>query len=104
MNKTFWFSVLEKPMQPYRPEALSDVSQRVAQLISEDEGEDEGESIKELGLSTALTNLLLRYHINSVEKLVTLSGEDLLSCRGLGQTSLMHITNALALRGLKLLD
>ena len=61
-------------------------------------------SIEEMDLSVRSFNCLKRANINTVEDLISRSGEDMIKVRNLGRKSLEEVQNKLAMMGLKLAD
>ena len=59
-------------------------------------------SIEEMDLSVRSFNCLKRANINTVEDLISRSGEDMIKVRNLGRKSLEEVQNKLALMGLSL--
>ena len=59
-------------------------------------------SIEEMDLSVRSFNCLKRANINTVEDLISRSGEDMIKVRNLGRKSLEEVQNKLAMMGLSL--
>ena len=59
-------------------------------------------SIEEMDLSVRSFNCLKRANINTVQDLITRSGEDMIKVRNLGRKSLEEVQNKLAMMGLSL--
>ena len=59
-------------------------------------------TIEELDLSVRSFNCLKRANINTVQDLITRSGEDMIKVRNLGRKSLEEVQNKLAMMGLSL--
>ena len=57
-------------------------------------------SIEEMDLSVRSFNCLKRANINTVQDLITRSGEDMIKVRNLGRKSLEEVQNKLAMMGL----
>ena len=102
LTKTFglrWFQDL-KPISPLNIQVTSDGTD--AGLPAADQNPVLNVSVKEIGLSTRVQNILLRKDLQTLGEVVNLSAEELRSLPHFGAGSRRELQEALEARGLKL--